>query len=151
MSKMRRSLLLVGLVLSSMMARASAPPGDAPPAWAYPVNPPNLTLPPDDGTPLHVPQSDAAFTLTQIRDLNFAPDWHPGDHPPMPRVVARGRKPAVLACGCCHRADGSGGPENARLAGLPAGYIKAQMADFKSGARKTSVRGRNPELMVATA
>lgn len=108
-------------------------------------------MPADDGTPLHVPDSGAAFTLTQIRDLNFSPDWHPGDHPPMPEVVARGRKPAVFACGCCHRADGSGGPENARLAGLPVAYIAQQMADFKSGARKTSVRGRNPGLMVDTA
>jgi len=148
---MYRSLLLLSFVLSSMLARASPPLRDAPPAWAYPVNPPTLTVPADDGTPLHVPDSDAVFTLTQIRDLNFSPDWHPGDHPPMPEVVARGRKPAVLACGCCHRADGSGGPENARLAGLPAAYIGQQIADFESGARKTSVEGRNPKLMVDTA
>jgi len=148
---MQRSLLLLSLVLSSTLASGNLPPGDALPAWAYPVNPPNLTVPADDGTPLHVPDSEATFTLTQIRDLNFSPDWHPGDHPPMPEVVARGRKPTVLACGCCHRADGSGGPENARLAGVPAAYIAQQMADFKSGARKTSVRGRNPELMVDTA
>jgi cytochrome c553 len=134
-----------------MPAGGNPPPADAPPAWAYPVNPPNLTVPADDGIPLHVPDSEAAFTLSQIRDLNFSPDWHPGDHPPMPEVVSRGRKPAVLACGCCHRADGSGGPENSRLAGLPAAYIVQQMSDFKSGARKTSVRGRNPELMVNTA
>lgn len=145
------NLVILSLFLSSVLAGGDPPPGDAPPAWAYPVNPPNLTVPADDGTPLHVPDSEAAFTLTQIRDLNFAPDWHPGDHPPMPQVVARGRKPAVLACGCCHRADGSGGPENARLAGLPGAYIAQQMADFKSGTRKTSVRGRNPVLMVDTA
>jgi len=150
-TKMHGSLVPLSFVFSSMLAGASPPPGDAPPAWAYPVNPPTLTLQADDGTPLHVPDSDAVFTLTQIRDLNFSPDWHPDDHPPMPEVVARGRKPAVLACGCCHRADGSGGPENARLAGLPAAYIAEQMADFKSGARKTSVAGRNPELMVGTA
>jgi cytochrome c553 len=100
---------------------------------------------------MQVPDSDAAFTLTQIRDLNFCPDWHPGDHPPMPEIVARGRRPAVLACGSCHRADGSGGPENARVAGLPAAYIAQQMAEFKSGARKTSVPGRNPERMVEIA
>jgi hypothetical protein len=28
------------------------------------------------------------FTITQERDLIFAPDWHPDDHPPMPEVVA---------------------------------------------------------------
>ncbi|MBV9725784.1 MAG: cytochrome C-binding protein [Gammaproteobacteria bacterium] len=134
-----------------MLAGASSGYAQAPPEWAYPINPPNVKLPADDGTPLHVPASEAVFTLTQIRDLNFAPDWHPGDHPPMPQVVALGRKPDVLACGCCHRADGSGGPENARLAGLPAAYIAEQMADFKSGARRTSVPGRNPELMVRTA
>jgi cytochrome c553 len=148
---MHKTLLLLSLVVSTTLAGQIPPPGDAPPAWAYPVNPPNRTVPADDGTPLHVPDSEAAFTLTQIRDLNFSPDWHPGDHPPMPEVAARGRKPAVLACGCCHRADGSGGPENARLAGLPAAYIAQQMADFQSGARKTSVQGRNPELMVETA
>ena len=47
------------------------------------------------------------------------------------------------ACGFCHRADGPGGPENANLAGLPAAYIMQQAADFKSGARKTSVPKRN--------
>jgi cytochrome c553 len=99
-----------------------------------------------------VPDSDAAFTLTQIRDLHFAPDWHPEDHPPLPDIVARGRKPDVLACGSCHRADGSGGPENAKLAGLPAVYIVQQMADFKSGARTTSVPERvPPQFMIATA
>lgn len=148
---MRGSLLLLSLVVSSTLARGAPPLGDGPPAWAYPVNPPGLTESPDDGSGLQVPDSDATFTLTQIRDLNFCPDWHPGDHPPMPEIVASGRRPRVLACGSCHRADGSGGPENARVAGLPAAYIAQQMADFKSGARKTSVPGRNPERMVEIA
>ena len=148
---MRRSLLLLSLDVSSTLTGGSPPLGDGAPAWAYPVNPPGLTESPDDGSRLQVPDSDAAFTLTQIRDLNFCPDWHPGDHPPMPEIVAWGRRPAVLACGSCHRADGSGGPENARVAGLPAAYIAQQMADFKSGARGTSVPGRNPERMVEIA
>ncbi len=146
---MRGSLLLLGLVLSPKLAAGSPPMGEEPPAWAYPVNPAGMTVRPDDGSPLCVPDSDARFTLTQIRDLNFCPDWHPGDHPAMPEIVARGRKPVVLACGSCHRADGSGGPENSRFAGLPGAYIAQQMADFKSGARKTSVPGRNPDRMVA--
>jgi len=58
-----------------------------------------------------VPDHDAAFTLTQVQNLFFAPDWHPGDHPPMLDIVARGRKPDVFTCGVCHRADGSGGRE----------------------------------------
>ncbi len=151
MRRMRKIILVLSLVLSSRLAAGSPPLGDGPPSWAYPVNSPGLTEPADDGRPLQVPDSAARFTLTQIRDLNFCPDWHPGDHPAMPEIVARGRKPAVLACGSCHRADGSGGPENARLAGLPAAYIVQQLADFKSGARKTSVPGRNPDWMVAIA
>ncbi len=123
---------------------------EGPPAWAYPVNPPDLKLPPDDGTLRRVPGSSAALTLTQVRDLFFAPDWHSGDHPPMPEIVSRGRKPDVFACGVCHRADGPGGPENSGLAGLPTAYIVQQMAEFKSGARKTSVPERvPPKLMIA--
>ena len=56
----------------------------------------------------------------------------------MPDIVANGRKPDVRACGACHRAEGTGGPENARLAGLPVSYFVQQIADFKSGARKMS-------------
>jgi cytochrome c553 len=115
-----------------------------PPAWAYPVNPPDFKPVPDDGTLKHVPDSMAAYSLGQIRDLFMAPDWHPEDHAPMPDVVMHGRKPGVYACGVCHRADGPGGPENSSLAGLPTAYITQQMADFKSGARKTSVPQRLP-------
>src|SRR5436305_7704143 len=102
------------LTLGMVMVVASQAPAcaDEPPAWAYPVNPPDFKLSPDDGTLRRVPDSSAAFTLTQLRDLFFAPDWHPGDHPPMPEIVSRGRKPDVRACGVCHRADGPGGPEN---------------------------------------
>jgi cytochrome c553 len=113
------------------------------------VNPPGLKPPPDDGIPRRVPGSTATFTVTQIRDRFFAPAWHPGDHPPMPEVVASGRKPDVFACGFCHRADGPGGPENSGLAGLPAAYIVQQMADYKSGARTTAVPKRNVELMIS--
>ena len=142
--------LAVALCAAQLAMQAQA--DDAPPAWAYPVNPPDFKAQPDDGTLRHVPDSTAAFTLTQARDLFFALDWHPSDHPPMPDIVAHGRKPDVMACGVCHRADGPGGPENAGLAGLPAEYIVQQMADFKSGARTTSVPQRiPPQLMIKTA
>jgi cytochrome c553 len=117
------------------------------PAWAYPWAP-DFKAAPDDGVPRHVPDSAAAFTITQERDLFFAPDWHPGDHPPMPSVVAHGRPPDVRACGSCHRTEGTGGPENASLAGLPAAYIAQQMADYKSGARKFSGPQRSPVLLM---
>lgn len=122
------------------------------PHWAYPVNPPGTQLPPDDGVPRHVPGSTAAFTLTQIRDLFKAPDWHPDDHPAMPGIVATGRKPGVFACGYCHLPNGLGRPENSSLAGLPAEYIVQQMADFRSGARQSSEPASLPiNFMIAVA
>ncbi len=127
----------------------SAYAAEAPPEWAYPVNPPDFKQPPDDGVPRRVPGSTATYTVTQLRDRFISPVWHPAEHPPQPEVVAQGRKPDVFACGFCHRADGPGGPENASLAGQPAAYIVQQMADFKSGARKTSVAKRNVDLMIS--
>ena len=136
------ALLLLPLA-GAFAAMAPAQSQEPPPAWAYPVNPPDLKPPVDDGALRRVPGSSAAFTLTQVRDRQFSPVWHPQEHPPQPEVVARGRKPDVPACGFCHRADGPGGPENANLAGLPKAYIIQQAADFKSGARRTSVPKRN--------
>ncbi|MBX9776184.1 MAG: c-type cytochrome [Xanthobacteraceae bacterium] len=117
---------------------------ETPPAWAYPVNPPGFKPPPDDGTVRQVPGSKAGYTLTQLRDRFLAPNWHPDDYPPMPEIVAQGRKPDVYACGFCHRADGPGGPENANLTGLPKSYIVRQLNDFKNGTRKSSVQERDP-------
>src|SRR3954453_8537898 len=146
---MLRAAIAAGLVVASSIAAVAQ---DGPPAWAYPVNPPDLKLATDNGAPRQVPGSSAAYTLTQIRDLFSAPDWHPGDYPPMPEIVSRGRKPEVRACGVCHRTGGTGGPENASLAGLPATYIVQQMADYRSGTRTTSVPQRAPvRLMIATA
>jgi cytochrome c553 len=121
---------------------------DEPPKWAYPITPPDFKLPPDDGKLKHVPDSSTAFTTSQLRDRFFAKDWHPDDHPPMPGIVSYGRKPDVLACGHCHRADGAGGPENSSLAGLPATYIAQQVADIRSGARKSSVPQRIPVALM---
>jgi cytochrome c553 len=119
------------------------------PAWAYPWAP-DFKAAPDDGVPRHVPDSPQSFTITQERDLFFVPDWHPDDHPPMPDVVAHGRMPDVRACGSCHRAEGTGGPENASLAGLPAAYIVQQIEDYKSGARKFAGPERSPSIVMMT-
>jgi cytochrome c553 len=100
----------------------------------------------------HVPNSAAGYTLGQIANAFGVPDWHPGDHPPMPGVVAHGRRPAVLACGYCHLPTGLGRPENASLAGLPSSYIVQQIADFKNGARKTADPRSEPvQFMVQIA
>ncbi|WP_165917706.1 c-type cytochrome [Roseateles saccharophilus] len=114
------------------------------PSWAY-VMGPGAVAPkvPDDGTRFSVPGSTARFTRDQTRDRFAPPDWHPDDHPAMPAIVAGGRPPAVWACGFCHRPNGAGGPENARIAGLPAEYIAQQLRDLVSGARSTVLPTRN--------
>lgn len=123
---------------------------EPPPAWAYAVNPPGFARTPDNGQMQRMPGSDVSYSIPQTRDRFLAPDWHAGEHPPMPQVVSSGRRPDVFACGFCHRADGPGGPENASLAGLPADYIIQQMHDFKSGRRTTAVPQRlPPNLMIS--
>jgi cytochrome c553 len=136
--------LLIFVFASALASDTTALNKTQPPAWAYPVNPPNFKPAPDDDKTNHVPDSTISYTSSQLHDFYLAPDWHPGDHTPMPEIVMHGRKPGVYACSFCHRADGPGGPENSSLAGQPAAYIIQQMADFKSGARKTSVPQRLP-------
>ena len=142
MNRLSGLMLLFALVV--IWAGAPANSQEKPPAWAYPVNPPDFKAPADEGAHRQVPGSTLKLTLTEVRDLFFSPDWHPSDHPAQPEIVARGRKPEVYACGFCHRADGPGGPENANLMGLSAAYIAQQLADFKTGARKSAVMDRAP-------
>ena len=94
---------------------------------------------PDDGSPKTLPGSTGKFTLTQIRD-GFGPaDWHPGDHPAMPDIVARGRKDGnIRACALCHYPNGKGRAENAPVSGLPVSYFVQQMVDYRNGMRKSA-------------
>jgi len=125
--------------------------GFPPPYWAYPVNLPDYVAPPDKGVPQHVPNTNVALTLTQIRDFFTPPDWHPEDHPAMPPIVGQGRKPQVWACGYCHLPTGYGKPENANVANLPDAYFMQQVADFKSGARRSTIQDTLPHAgMVAS-
>jgi mono/diheme cytochrome c family protein len=149
---LRLGLAIAFLLALSLQPTTGASSDNGPPAWAYPVTPPGFKLPPDDGKLHHVPDSSAAFTTAQLYDRFFTKDWHPNEHPPMPDIVAFGRKPDVLACGHCHRADGAGGPENSSLAGLRAAYIREQVVEFRDGARKSSVPQRIPvTLMVSVS
>ena len=74
----------------------------------------------------------------------------------MPTIVAHRRSPGVNpwigGCGLCHYPNGNGRPENAGIAGLPAGYILEQLADFKNGARRPADPGkRNVATMAGNA
>ena len=131
----------------SVTAAPSTPPY---PAWAYPWDP-DFVVPLADDEPQRVPESTATFSWKQARDLFFSPDWHPDNQRVMPEIVARGRKPDVRACGSCHRAEGTGGPENSSLAGLSMAYFVQQMRDIKSGARKFSVPQRSSVLLMTAA
>ena len=137
-----------------------------PPAWAYAIptaadreveRPPE----PDDLIPLSLPGTDLKFSPAEIRgyarenpDAPMPPaDWHPGDHPPMPEIVAMGA-PArgVRACAFCHYPNGKAYPGTAGLAGLPAEYIAQQLHDFRDGLRQSAEPEKdNVELMIDMA
>jgi cytochrome c553 len=125
--------------------------------WAYAVFDPVPPAPiPDDPTLQHISGSDQGFTMKQLRDTGNPADWFPGDHPPMPTIVAHRRSPGmnpwIGSCGLCHYPNGRGRPENAGVAGLPVGYIMEQLADFKNGARKTADPGKkNTAVMTGNA
>lgn len=106
-------------------------------AWAFPVStapsPQVLALIHDGNKVLRVPGSTRSYRLSQLSLFN-TPDWFPQAHPPMPEVVAHGRKPA-WACSFCHLPDGEGEPASASLAGLPEAYILEQIRAFRSGER----------------
>ena len=113
------------------------------PQWAFPGSPADSTV--ADSARLHrVPNSAARFTLPQTVDRFAPPDWHPGGHPSMPEAVAHGRRPNLFACAYCHLPNGMGRPENATLAGLPEGYIIAQVAAFRDSSRRNPSPGWVP-------
>lgn len=127
---------------------------EAPPAWLYPINPPGAGSSIIDSAKLvRLSMAKVSFTPAQLHDMYFAPDWYPDAHGAMPTVVSRGNPPQVFACGYCHSPTGQGWPENASLAGLPADYIVQQVADFKSGARRSAGHGAflPTDLMIRTA
>ena len=143
-------ILCAALMMKAALAAdppAAATPAAAPgspianPEWLFPIDPKSLEKNPkpvklDDVELLEIPDSNQKFTQVRINDPFNAPDWRPDGHIAMPDVVAHGRKPNVLACAYCHTPTGQGRPENSALAGLPEIYIKEQLHDLRSGARK---------------
>jgi cytochrome c553 len=144
----------VTIALACFCVSLAAPADEVVPSWVYPLNPPAVGTPILDSVKaLRLPNSKVAFTQAQLNDLFAAPDWYPDSHSAMPAIVSRGNGPKVFACGYCHSPTGQGRPENASLAGLPADYIVQQVADFKSGVRRSAWRGayRPSDLMIQTA
>jgi len=141
---MRKSILRAAaagaLLAAGAVSVMAAQPAHVPPAWAFPVNPPDKhsesAVPPDKIE--HVPGSTLGFTDRQLNNAFFAADWFPNEHPPLPPVVEFGRKPLVMACGYCHLPTGTGGPAEAALPGLPARYIVQQIGEFRAGRRRAA-------------
>ncbi len=151
-------LSVAALLLAAHVARAATPPDpsaphydtsylDGPPpatpvpSWAFAMDPPaSADLKPSatDAVPRHVPGSPVTLTRHQVLNHNAAADWHPDNHPPMPAIVQYGHVPQPAACAFCHLPNGRGAPENAPLAGLPAGYFIQQVHDFQNHTRRNA-------------
>lgn len=140
-----RFVLMIGVLVIGALLIGVAPVGAAPqqpaaamgPGWAFPVRDTTVQVPGGDpNAPVKVAGSAKTYTEAQIDDLMNPPDWFPEEHPAMPSIVANGQGD-VRACDSCHLPNGMGHPESATLAGFTATYLLRQMADMKSGARKT--------------
>ncbi len=122
------------------LAYATAHAGDSRPLpdWLFPVDPAASQPRPafDDVEKVSIPAGEVEYTLARINNPFNAPDWHPSDHRSMPKIVAQGRAPSIMACAYCHTPTGQGRPENSALAGLPAAYIAEQLKNMRSGARR---------------
>jgi cytochrome c553 len=160
----------LGIRVAAAQQPAAPSPLPPPPSWAYGfagAADPNATPPAQgrgggrgatqqaapDTTKRTLAGSSASFTLAQVRD-GFGPaDWFPNDHPPMPPIVAQGRRDAMItACALCHYPNGKGRPENAGVAGLPYEYFVKTISDFKNDARGSSdTRKTNTGRMIQFA
>lgn len=154
---------MVGFAIASSRAGAQPAQQQSPdwPNWAYgyltpladgdPVAPPcPLTANPrdcrrpgapvpDDGIKRTLPGATSSFTRNEA-NFGYGPaDWYPGDHPPMPDIVANGKESAgIRACALCHYPNGQGKMDNAHVSGLPAAYILTQLDAFENGDRHNS-------------
>jgi len=156
---MRNKFGIVILAVTSMFGGTGCMGEE--PYWAYGFTGPGSPTPPatapaataaPDTSLKHLHSSKFEFSRAQISDRFGPADWYPEDHPTMPDVVARGKKPDVWACALCHYPNGKGRPENAGVAGLPVSYFIQTMNDFRNGSRKsTEPRKSNTNLMINIA
>ena len=128
------AVLAVARVVAIAIALVPAVAQAAGPAWAYPVaDAVQPTL--DQNEPRRVPGSALTYPRKEVDDLFNPPIWFPERSVGMPRVVQYGAPPGVRACAACHLASGQGHPESGHIAGLPVGYFKQQIADYRAGTR----------------
>ncbi len=138
------------LVLAAVAIGAAAPFAVSPATrgWAF-IAPATLERPVRDARLLRSrPGSPITFSDAAIGDMGHAVDWFPAAHAAPPPAVA-GRGGGIYACGYCHLAAGDGRVENASLAGLPADYIREQVAAFATGSRRSAVADYPPSRYMA--
>lgn len=122
MKQPSRLLVTGGLLMLGVMALAATAP-EPYPQWAFP---PALNK--------SVAGSKLAWSDIQMYDRAIAVEWFPEGHAPMPAAV-KGRMP-LYACGFCHLPEGAGRPESQALAGMPYEYLRQQVVEMRSGARR---------------
>ena len=175
---MKRSLFILAIVIMAAWCLIAADP----PPWAYGFTTGLSTVPPPGGggggggrgfsgggrggsgrgagrgpqapdtTMLHLDGSTGEFTRTQVNDGYAPADWFPNEHPQMPEIVAKGRRPEIRACALCHYPSGQGRAENASVDALPVEYFIQQLKDFAAGNRKSAdTRKQNSAAMAAIA
>jgi cytochrome c553 len=133
-------------VLAALLAIAAAPVAN----WAFPGA--GTEAEPSSAVASDLVRLSGAkgvFHQADFDSMARAIDWFPDAHPPAPDVVLRAHGEGGYPCGYCHLADGRGRPENARLQGLPADYIVAQVKAFASGARRAAAPGYAPSRYMA--
>lgn len=69
----------------------------------------------------------------------------------MPAIVAASHSAKKFVCGYCHLADGNGRPENAKIAGLAAAYIRAQVWSIHTQDRLPAKTGWVPSTLMQDA
>jgi cytochrome c553 len=174
---MKRSLFILTILMTATWALSAADP----PAWAYGFTT-GLSSAPAGGGPggggrgfsgggrggsgrgggrgpqapdttvLHLDGSTGAFTRSQTNDGYGPADWFPNEHPQMPEIVAKGRRPEIRACALCHYPSGQGRAENASVDALPVEYFIQQLKDFAAGNRKSAdTRKQNSVAMANIA
>jgi cytochrome c553 len=169
---MKKNVYSLVALISLVVATVVSGQVPAPPPWAYgfaaggadpaapacakdskPLDCARMQTPRPRDVQHKLPESTQSFNEYQIH-YDYGPaDWFPGDHPPMPDIVARGRENDKLrACSLCHYPNGHGKPENASPAGLPAAYVLQQLHAFRNGTRKSGdPRKANANEMIQIA
>jgi cytochrome c553 len=143
--------MVLAVVVGAATLQMAASKADEFPLWAFPAANMQNSNGSDSGGAtqrLGLPGSNRTFKEEALHDPYAAPDWFPNKHPRAPAIVLAGRDGAVAACGYCHLPDGSGRPENASLSGLPADYIRRQVAAFRSGTRRSAAPDYLPSALM---